>query len=186
MAINGRGIVIVEYDLLWPSVFDAIRDRLGKLLGGGVVEVSHVGSTSIPGLCAKPKIDVDVVLDAEEAIPAGIEVLQRAGYAFHGNRYNDGMWAFTTGRGSFGERVYLCGPGNITHQKRILFRNYLRTHPDEAAIYGELKRRLAAEANNDWDYYTGGKGPYVAEVLRKATLAQCPDPVENPNDFKLG
>jgi GrpB-like predicted nucleotidyltransferase (UPF0157 family) len=171
VAMNRRGIVIVDYDPQWPSTFDAAGDKLVRLLGGGVVEISHVGSTSIPGLCAKPKIDVDVVLYAEEAIPAGIEILERSGYTFHGNKYNDGMWAFTTGRGSFGERVYLCGPGNITHQKRILFRDYLRTHPDEAAIYGELKRRLAAEASDDWDYYTSGKGPYVASIVRKAVAA---------------
>lgn len=94
------------------------------------------------------------------------------------------MWAFTTGRGAYGERFYLCGPGNITHQTRILFRNDLRGHPEEVAAYGDLKRRIAAEANDAWDYYTGNKGPYVAEVLRRAILAQYPEPAQFLEDFR--
>lgn len=164
-------IVVVDYDAAWTAAFSSAEQRLAELLGPPVLAISHVGSTAVPGLAAKPKIDIDVVLKNEAAIPASIEVLKEAGYTFRGDKYGDGMWAFTTGRGSQGERVYLCAPGNATHQKRLFFRDHLRNHPEAAAAYGALKRRLAAEAENDWDRYTGGKGPFVAETVRRAAAA---------------
>ena len=173
-----RGIVVVEYDPAWPSTFEAIKNRFELLLAGFVEEIEHVGSTSVPGLCAKPKIDVDIVLQSEESISVGIERLQQSGYTYHGNKYNDGMWAFTSGRGSYGERIYLCGPGNLTHMKRLVFRDYLRTHPLDAAAYGDLKMRLASCAGDDWDYYTGNKGPFVLSILRRAAAELVDFPTE--------
>jgi len=165
-----RTIFVLDYDPGWPAAFDEICGKLKRLLGGLVQEICHIGSTSVPGLAAKPKIDVDVVLQSEAAIPEGIERLKEAGYRYHGNTYNDGMWAFTLGRGPFGERVYLCAPATETHLKRLLFRDYLRCHPEAAAAYEALKRRLAAEAIDDWDHYTGGKASFVAEIVGKAAL----------------
>lgn len=166
-----RSIVVLDYDPSWPAQFNEIKVKLEGLLDGLVQEICHIGSTSVPGLCAKPKIDVDVVLEAEELIPLGIERLTQAGYTFHGNKYDDGMWAFTTGRGSFGERVYLCAPGTPTHQKRLFFRDHLRANPDDAAEYGALKMRLASKTESDWHYYTGSKGPFVAAIITRAASA---------------
>jgi len=163
-----RSIVVVDYDPAWPMVFEEVRAKLTKLLGNIVNEVAHVGSTSVPGLSAKPKIDVDVILESDAQIPLASSRLQAAGYTAHGNKYNDGMWAFTLGRGSFGERVYLCALGNETHHKRLIFRDHLRNHPDDAAAYAALKKRLASETDHDWEYYTGSKRPFVDEILRKA------------------
>jgi GrpB-like predicted nucleotidyltransferase (UPF0157 family) len=89
-------------------------------------------------------------------------------YTYHGDPYRDGMWTFTQGRGSYGTRLYLCEPDNATHEKRMLFRDWLRTHPEDAAAYEELKRRLAAEAHGDWDFYTGGKSAFVAGIVERA------------------
>tara|TARA_R110000868_G_scaffold340701_2_gene601420 strand:- start:2061 stop:2984 length:924 start_codon:yes stop_codon:yes gene_type:complete len=163
-----KEIIVLDYDPAWPTQFEEIKDKLGSLLDGMVADIAHIGSTAVPDLCAKPKIDVDVVLKSEEVIPQGIEKLKLAGYSYHGNKYDDGMWAFTKGKGSFGERVYLCAPGTPTHQKRLFFRDHLRAHPEDATTYGELKQRLASKTDNDWDYYTGNKGPFVASIVRKS------------------
>jgi GrpB-like predicted nucleotidyltransferase (UPF0157 family) len=163
-----RAIVVLDYDPTWPALFEVIRLRLDALLSGLVLEISHIGSTAVPGLCAKPKIDVDVVLKDTASIDPGITRLQAAGYAFHGDMYRDGMWAFTSGRGSYGERIYLCAPGTATHENRLLFRDYLRNHPEAADKYGRLKRRLAGETADDWAYYTGSKGPFVADIVARA------------------
>jgi len=149
-------------------MFEAIRSRLDALLGDLLIEVCHVGSTAVPGLCAKPKIDIDAVLKDAAAIPLGTERMQSAGYTFHGDLYDNGMWSFTTGRASYGARVNLCAPGTAMHEERLLFRDYLRAHPEAAAEYGSLKRRLAAETDDNWDHYTGGKGPFVAEIVARA------------------
>lgn len=166
--VHRKGIVVLDYDPSWPAAFAAIRERLGEILNGLAIDICHVDSTAMPGLCAKPKIDVDVVLASAQIIPEGTERLKTAGYAGHGNKYNDGMWTFTMGRGSFGERVYLCAPHTATHENRWRFRDYLRAHPEAAEEYGRLKRRLASEARDDWDFYTGGKGPFVAEIVARA------------------
>jgi len=78
------------------------------------------------------------------------------------------MWVFTQGHGSYGTRLYICGPNNTTHAKRILFRDWLRTHPQAASDYAALKRKLAAEANGDWSFYTGGKTDFVDGIVRLA------------------
>jgi len=168
-----RAIVVLDYDPIWPAFSESLRSRLDPLLRGLVLEICHIGSTAVPGLCAKPKIDVDVVLRDATAIPPGIERMKAAGYTFHGDKYRDGMWTFTNGRGSYGERIYLCAPGTATHEDRLLFRDYLRGHPQAAEEYGRLKRRLASETDHDWDYYTGSKGPFVAEIVARARRSRA-------------
>ena len=166
-----RAIEVVDYDPAWPALFEEIRAGLERLLDGFVLEIHHIGSTAVPGLCAKPKIDVDIVLQSAAAIPEAIGRMQATGdFTCHGDKYRDGMWIFTTGRGSRGQRLYLCAPGTATHLRRMLFRDHLRRYPDAAAAYAALKRRLASETEDDWDHYTGGKGPFVADIVRRAAL----------------
>src|SRR4051812_37227905 len=90
-----KAIVVVDYDPAWPAIFQTIQSNLDALLTDLVHEICHIGSTAVPGLCAKPKIDVDVVLQNAAAITPGTKRMQSAGYACHGNKYNDGMWVFT-------------------------------------------------------------------------------------------
>jgi GrpB-like predicted nucleotidyltransferase (UPF0157 family) len=169
-------IKVVDYDPSWPAAFAAERAEILSLLGDFVEGIHHIGSTAVSGLPAKPKIDIDAVLRSDDLLPEAIErVKATGGYAFYGDPYGVGRWAFTQGRGSYGTRLYLCGPGNATHIERVLFRDWLRAHPDDAAIYATLKRRLAAEANGDWDFYTGGKADFVAEIVGRAA-APFPPP----------
>jgi len=169
-----RPVEIVDYDPSWPARFAAERDKLLALFGNLVDDIHHIGSTAVPGLAAKPKIDMDTVLRADSFVPEAIERVRDTGaYDYHGDPYGDRRWTFTRGR-SRGIRLYLCGPGNAAHLKRILFRDWLRTHAEDAAAYGALKRCLAAEANGDWDFYTDGKSEFVAEIVEKARLSLLP------------
>ena len=170
-----NAIKVIDYDPAWPAQFEAQKRTILSIIGDMVEDIHHIGSTSIAGLCAKPKIDIHVVLRSHELIPDAIELVKRHGYAFQGDPYNDGMWTFTQGHGSYGTRLYLCGPDNAMHIKRIRFRDYLRAHPDSAAAYGVLKQRLAQEAEGDWKFYTGGKSDFVAEIVRLASL-----PIDQP------
>lgn len=124
----------------------------------------------MPGLAAKPKIDVDAVVIEHGAQLDEAVALMRSepGWAFQGEPYGDGMWTFTHGHGSWGARLYLCAPGTATHEKRLLFRDWLRARPKDAAAYEALKRRLAVEANGDWKLYTEGKTAFVESIVRRA------------------
>jgi GrpB-like predicted nucleotidyltransferase (UPF0157 family) len=163
-------IKVVDYDPAWPALFEAQKRTILSIVGDLVEDIHHVGSTAVEGLCAKPKIDIDAVLRGHELIQEAIERIKPHGYAFQGEPYNDAMWVFTQGHGSYGARLYICGPGNATHSKRMHFRDYLRTHPEAAAAYGALKRSLAVEADGDWKFYTGGKSDFVAKIVRLASL----------------
>jgi GrpB-like predicted nucleotidyltransferase (UPF0157 family) len=172
--IGSGAIRIVPYDPAWPSLFADIERELIERLDGLLGSVHHVGSTSVPGLEAKPKIDVDAVIEPAGRLDESVGLMcSDPAWAFQGEPYRDGMWTFTRGHGSWGARLYLCAPGTATHEKRLLFRDWLRTHPDDAAAYQALKRRLAVEAVGDWKYYTGGKAGFVAEIVRKASDARA-------------
>ncbi|AGS20033.1 GrpB family protein [Rhizobium etli] len=165
-----RAIKVVDYDPSWPLLFAEISAEVATSLGDLVLSVDHIGSTSVPGLAAKPKIDFDVVVTSDEALPPAIELIRAAEFIFHGDPHGDGRWVFTRNRECYGFRLYLCGPDNRAHQERLLFRDYLRDHPDRANAYVDLKRRLAAEADGHWDFYTGGKSAFVSETVRLAML----------------
>jgi GrpB-like predicted nucleotidyltransferase (UPF0157 family) len=167
-----RAITLVPYDPAWPVAFEAMRALVIERLGAVVAEVHHIGSTAIPGLAAKPKIDIDVVLIPDAVIADAAERLKPFDYEHHGDVYQDGMWCLTKSHGSFGERLYLCAPGNRVHLDRMRFRDWLRARPNTASAYGELKERLAAEAAGDWARYTRGKSAFVAEVLERATTGR--------------
>lgn len=165
-----RAIKVVDYDPSWPRRFADISAEVSILLGEFVLSIDHIGSTSVPGLAAKPKIDIDVVAISDEALRTAIELVRAADFIFHGDPYGEGRWVFTRDCEGHGFKLYLCGPDNHAHRQRILFRDYLRDHPDRAMTYAGLKRRLAAEADGDWEFYTGGKSAFVDETIRLAIL----------------
>lgn len=90
------------------------------------------------------------------------------GYEQRGNRYDDDVWAFMLRDGKPPERIYLCPPNNRTHERRIIFRDHLRSHPDDRADYTRLKRELAEQYPNDGDRYTAGKRHFVDAIIDKA------------------
>lgn len=162
-------VEIVPYDENWPRLFHQIANDLHRLLGTVVLAIDHVGSTSVPGLSAKPVIDVDITLRGLPDVPAASEKLIASGYEPRGNRWDDDMWAFMQHTSVPKQRVYLCPPGNETHRRRMVFRDYLRAHPDAAAEYAALKQTLAVAFSYDGDRYTAGKRAFVEDILRKAS-----------------
>lgn len=158
-------VEIVPYDPKWADVFAETEAFLRKLLGGCVIAVEHIGSTAVPRLSAKPIVDVDVVVSGLGDIPDASAVLIDAGFEPRGNRYDDDVWAFLSKRPSPQLRVYLCPPSNETHERRMLFRNYLRRHDDVALAYSALKCRLAEQFPYDGDRYTSEKSAFISEIV---------------------
>jgi GrpB-like predicted nucleotidyltransferase (UPF0157 family) len=165
---EGRSQVIVEdYDPRWPERFEALRFRIAAVLGATAVTIEHVGSTAVPGLAAKPIIDVDVLLAPAGDLPLVIAKLAFLGYRHQGDLGIAGREAFETLAGDFPHHLYVCLPGNLEYQRHLAFRDHLRVHPLDAGLYASLKRRLATEFAHDRDAYTSGKSAFVAGILER-------------------
>lgn len=172
-AVKSGPITVVPYDPHWPAAFEQVREAIEHTLGEIAFKAHHIGSTAVPGLCAKPEIDIDVVLQSADDTARSIELLKETDREYHGDPYNDGMWTFTSPRGfSPGHRIYVCAPNTATHLKRILFRDYLRAHPEVVAAYGALKRKLVIESAGVWKTYTEGKSTFVEDVVERAISSE--------------
>lgn len=163
-------IPLMPYDAAWPIAFADLEREVRATVRAAIVTVDHVGSTAVPGLCAKPKLDVVAAMASRAAAVEATEALAAAGYVDHGDVHGDGLWLLTCvpGRYPVRRRLYVCVVGTPAHQARLLFRDRLRTSPDLVAAYAVLKRRLAVEFAGDVDGYTRAKGAFVAAVIRGA------------------
>jgi GrpB-like predicted nucleotidyltransferase (UPF0157 family) len=160
-------IVISDYDPLWPQQFATLRARLAHTLGGLAGAIEHIGSTAVPGLAAKPVIDIDVLLRSAADLPLAITRLASWGYEHQGDLSIPGRQTFRTRLADIPHHLYVCPPGNEEYERHIVFRDHLRTHPEDAHAYAALKRTLAAILGDDRDAYTQAKSKFVAEILRR-------------------
>jgi GrpB-like predicted nucleotidyltransferase (UPF0157 family) len=161
-------IVISAYDAGWPLQFEEIarpvRDALADL--GATVE--HIGSTAVPGLAAKPVIDIDIVVAARADVSTAIERLRSLGYLYQGDKGIEGREAFMWPSGARPHHLYIVVRDSRPHRAHIAFRDHLRRHPEVAADYAALKTRLAEQHGADRLGYTDAKTAFVARVLRTA------------------
>jgi GrpB-like predicted nucleotidyltransferase (UPF0157 family) len=130
--------------------------------------IEHVGSTAVPGLAAKPIIDIDTLLRSATDLPLVIARLASAGYEYQGDLGVAGREAFRTPPDEIPHHLYVCPPLSGEFRRHVAFRDYLRTHPEHANRYSPLKRELATRLSGDRDAYTQAKGDFVEEVLRLA------------------
>jgi GrpB-like predicted nucleotidyltransferase (UPF0157 family) len=164
-------IVVVDYDPAWPAVFEELRSKVWSVLGDVALSVEHVGSTSVPGLAAKPIIDMSIVVPSEREVPLAVERLASLGYQHLGNLGIAGREAFRRPPGSPTHNLYVCPQGSLGLRNHLAVRDYLRTHPEAAQAYGELKRRLAAEFPDDIESYVDGKTELLLGILRESGLS---------------
>jgi GrpB-like predicted nucleotidyltransferase (UPF0157 family) len=161
-------IVVADYDEAWATRFDDIARPVRDALGGIGAEVEHIGSTSVPGLAAKPVIDIDVVVPSAEDVPTAIERLRTLGYVYQGDKGIKGREAFMWPRGASPHHLYVVVAGSPPHTGHIEFRNYLRQHPDVAQEYAALKKGLAERHRDDRLAYTEAKSEFVIAALQAA------------------
>ncbi len=163
---------VVAYDPRWPRWFDSLRDRIDTTLAGITHVTERVGSTAVPGLPAKPIIDIDVVVPDTATVVIAIQALAAAGWRHQGNLGISGREAFIPPADAIYHHLYVVAAGNQPHRDHIDLRDFLRTHPAEAARYAQLKRSLAPLLTADRGAYTDGKADMITEFLR---LARHPD-----------
>jgi GrpB-like predicted nucleotidyltransferase (UPF0157 family) len=167
-AILANPVVIVDYDPTWPDTFAQLRDRVAAALGPLAVAIEHIGSTAVPGLAAKPIIDLDVVIANRADLPAVMQRLRPLGYHHEGDLGVPGREAFTTPAGVPPHHLYVCVVGTPALNRHLAFRDALRADPAAAHAYGDLKRTLAARLSHDRVAYTEAKTGFVERVLAEA------------------
>jgi GrpB-like predicted nucleotidyltransferase (UPF0157 family) len=168
---RGREYGIVQYDAAWPTMFEteaaAIRDALGDL----AVRIEHVGSTSVPGLDAKPVIDIQVSVASITPRASFVDPLVAVGYRHAIDPIETEHEYLSIGYDPDTPRkvhIHLCEAGSEWEARHLAFRDYLRSHDDTAAEYAALKRGLAAEHPRDTGTYTDGKSDFIRSVEARA------------------
>ena len=158
-------VIIEEYDPRWPQEFEKLRELVAAALGALAAAIEHVGSTSVPGLAAKPIIDLDVLLRARADLGLAVCALNSIGYQHRGDLGIRGREAFQSPANSFHHHLYVCFPDADEYWRHLEFRDYLRGHSEEARAYEELKRKLALRFRADRDAYNEGKKEFVWRIL---------------------
>ncbi len=169
--VSGPSIAIVDYDPNWPALFEAERGRILSATGHLVVVIEHVGSTAVPGLAAKPVIDIMAAVRHLDDARKCIEPLHAVGYEYVPEYEAELPERRYFHKGPSGDRTHHLHMVELTSdfwKRHLLFRDYLRAHPGTARQYQELKRRLAAQFGADRSGYTEAKGPFIRAVEEKA------------------
>ncbi len=162
--------MVSDYDPAWPQWFQRVHHAVWPAVAHLAVRIDHVGSTSVPGLAAKPIIDADVVVPDGHRVGPAIEALAGIGYAWRGDLGVEGRQAFSHPAGTElpAHHLYLVVEDNKAHMDHWLLRDLLKVDPEARRLYAELKRRNAAAANGDIDYYVAAKASFVADLLTRA------------------
>ena len=167
-----KKVIVQPYDEAWKADFKAIRDELDAVLKDLVLQIEHVGSTSVEGLSAKPIIDIDVVIEDRTCLPAVISALEKIGYTHEGDLGIPGREAFKySGKEHLRQHhLYVCTKDAEELKRHIGFRNYLRSDPEAVAEYSRIKEEGARLYPEDIDKYIEYKTPFIEMIYERIGL----------------
>lgn len=168
---SGRRIYVVDYDPRWPEMFEEEKRRIWEAIGDAIEAVEHVGSTAVPGCGAKPTIDIMVGLKELSDYKQCVLPLQEIGYEFApwaDVDLSDRRYFRKVSEGRRTHHLHMCEVGGRFWERHIAFRDYLQAHPEDAARYYELKKKLAAELEYDSIGYTEAKTEFIEGILSEA------------------
>ena len=158
---------LVPYDTTWPLEFDAEARRIERACDGLPLRLEHIGSTSIPGLAAKPVIDILAGRPGNVPGSTYVAAFKQLGYEHKGAYGIPGRNYFRRGTPRT-HHVHMVSWSSELWRDHLLFRDYLRVHPDIAREYETIKRELAALYLQEKEQYTDAKGPFVRSNVRRA------------------
>ncbi len=166
-----RHIVVLPYDEKWKQAFLDIKSELDEALGDLPISIEHVGSTSVLGLAAKPIIDIDVVVRRTD-LDASIKALATIGYEHEGNGGIEDreMFKYSGKEHLMEHHLYVCPEDSRELKRHVLFRDYLRAHPDAVQAYSQIKKEAAELYPNDIDSYINHKGTVIEKIYKELGL----------------
>ncbi|HKE67365.1 MAG TPA: GrpB family protein [Micromonosporaceae bacterium] len=162
-------IPIHEYDPAWPAMYGREEARVREALGPLALAIEHVGSTAVPGLAAKFLIDVDLIVTDPTDEDAYVPALEAVGYAL---RVREPDWYEHRCFKRYDPEVnlHVFGPDCDEHLRHLIFRDWLRSHPEDRARYEAAKRRIAARPLTFMAEYADQKSAVIVDILRRAGL----------------
>jgi GrpB-like predicted nucleotidyltransferase (UPF0157 family) len=170
IGLKRGAVTLAKHHGEWAAAFEAEKANLEQLAGDVALDIQHFGSTSIPGLAAKPIIDILMAVRSLSEVIKIRPALESAGYEYRENGSDDVQILFAKGpEVKRTHYLHITALGSSGWQNPLAFRDYLRTHPDELRRYEELKQNLAERYSDHREQYTAGKKDYVDEVVTRAT-----------------
>jgi GrpB-like predicted nucleotidyltransferase (UPF0157 family) len=163
-----RLIRIVDYDPGWPAGFRRLQDHIWPSVADLALRIEHVGSTAVPGLAAKPIIDLDIVIRDRATLPDIGAKLEALGYFARGDLGIADRYAYAATSSEPPHNLYACVEGSVALRNHLALRDHLRAHPEDAKAYGELKKALTEGFPDDIDQYVAGKTALIARFLAQA------------------
>jgi GrpB-like predicted nucleotidyltransferase (UPF0157 family) len=160
-----RTIQVVDYDPEWPDLFQRLREGIWPSNRDFAIAIEHVGSTSVPGLAAKPVLDIDVVVPSRNEIQLAATRLSNLGYAHRGDLGIEDREAFTAPEDRPAHHLYVCPSQSVALLNHLTLRDHLRAHPADVEAYSALKKRLAEQCSGDIDSYIAGKTDFILAIL---------------------
>jgi GrpB-like predicted nucleotidyltransferase (UPF0157 family) len=167
-------IHVVEYDPRWPVLYEAEAALVREAIGGMIRRMEHIGSTAVPGLDAKPIIDIQIGVESvDDALREAVPRLEVLGYTFWADKSHQEHITLVRGLPPNGPRTHHVHIVSVdSHDwECVQFRDYLRAHPDEAARYAALKRDLAEKFRENREAYSAGKRNYILRITALAKAA---------------
>ena len=166
-----RNIIVLPYDEKWKQAFLDIKSELAAALGALALSIEHVGSTSVPGLAAKPIIDIDVVVRKAD-LESAIKALATIGYEHEGNGGIEGreMFKYSGKEHLMDHHLYVCPEDSSELKRHVLFRDYLLSHPDAVQAYSQIKKVAAELYPHDIDSYINHKGTVIEKIYKELGL----------------
>ncbi len=167
-----RKVIVLPYDKAWESAFLDIKSEIERALGGLVIGIEHVGSTSVKGMSAKPCIDVDVVIKDYSEFAAVARGLAAVGYVHEGDLGIKGREAFkyTNKPHLMPHHLYVCPQNSEELRRHITFRDFLRSNAEAVRKYSAVKKTAAELFPNDIDKYIEYKSPCIEELYKQCGL----------------
>jgi GrpB-like predicted nucleotidyltransferase (UPF0157 family) len=163
---------IQDYNPEWVTVYEKEAHKIKEVLGDRFLEIEHIGSTSIPELSSKPIIDIAILIASWEDADNLIEPIESLGYVFdvdvHQAQSNPERHLFRKGNPTEFHLSIAYQDKASFWERQMLFRNYLRAHPEEREQYAKLKQELIAKDSTGKDEYIVGKTDFVMGILKKA------------------
>ena len=167
-----RVVKIVEYDEGWPERFGELRDWLLPKIRPYTDRIEHVGSTSVPGLAAKPVIDMDVVVENMDALIPIKVILVELGYEHLGDLGIPEREAFVMWDHPVWHNLYVTVASSTSFKNHLAVRDHLRSNEKDREYYGSLKRKLARQYREAQDRYTEEKTEFLLDILKRCELSE--------------